>query len=437
MADGSQADAALRHLVAPGLSIVEAEQAVPSHPGLYAVHADPPVWRSLGLGAPPDERPLYVGKAERSLADRDVRTHFSTGRTGSSTLRRSLAGLLADELRLEARPRNLAHPEGFANFGLEAQGDERLTRWMFAHLRLAVWPAPEGAVLDVVETAVLERLLPPLNVAKVKTLWRAQVQSGRKRLAQQAKAWSAIATADAVDLNASAPGDTAPPTRGTARALGIDAAGDHGWLGVVIDDGGFRGARLGSIEAIIEWAEPVEVIGIDIPIGHVAGGLRRADVEVRHFVGPRGSSVFPAPPAEAHAASSYAEANVVLTAMGAPRMSKQAWSLLPKMVEAAGVAATDRRVHEVHPEVSFCELGGQCLAWPKKSWNGLLGRRRLLADAGIQLPDLIADAGGAMADDVVDAAVAAWSARRIAVGSARTFPDPPQEVDGRKVAIWC
>lgn len=431
-------DAALRHLAGPGVPIVEAEQAVPHHPGLYAVHADSSVWRNLGLGDPPDDRPLYVGKAERSLAERDVRTHFSTGRTGSSTLRRSLAGLLADELGLEGRPRNLAHPESFANFGLEAKGDERLTRWMVAHLRLAVWPAPEGAVLDVVETAVLERLLPPLNVAKVMTPWRSQVQSGRKRLAQQAKAWSASSGADAVALNATGPTDAAPSTRGTPpRALGIDAAGVHGWLGVVIDDGGFCGARLGSVQAIIEWAEPVDAIGIDIPIGHVAGGLRRGDVEARQFVGPRGSSVFPAPPAEALAAGSYAAANGLLAAMGAPQMSKQAWSLLPKMVEAAGVAATDRRLHEVHPEVSFCELAGEYLAWSKKSWNGLLLRRRLLADAGIHLPDLIADARGAVADDVVDAAAAAWSARRIAVGSARTFPDPPQEVDGRKVAIWC
>lgn len=167
------------------------------------------------------------------------------------------------------------------------------------------------------------------------------------------------------------------------------------------------------------------------------GGLRRADVEARHFVGPRGSSVFPAPPAEALAADSYAAANELLVGMGAPRMSKQAWNLVPKMVEAAGVAAADRRVREVHPEVSFCELAGQCLAWSKKSWNGLLLRRRLLAGAGIQLPDLIADAQGAVADDVVDAAVAAWSARRIAVGAARTFPDPPQEVGGGMVAIWC
>jgi hypothetical protein len=112
-------------------------------------------------------------------------------KTGSSTLRRSLAGLLADALSLEGRPRNPVKPERFANFGPEASGDERLTGWMVTHLRLAVWPSPDGAILDAVETAVLAELLPPLNVAKVSTPWRPRIQAGRRRLAAQAEAWAA------------------------------------------------------------------------------------------------------------------------------------------------------------------------------------------------------------------------------------------------------
>ena len=40
-------------------------------------------------------------------------------------------------------------------------------------------------------------------------------------------------------------------------------------------------------------------------------------------------------------------------------------------------------------------------------------------------------------DDLLDAAAAAWTARRVLAGSARPLPDPP-EVDssGRPVAIW-
>ena len=65
-------------------------------------------------------------------------------------------------------------------------GDARLTEWM---LGLAVWPSPEGVVLDEIETAVLAVLVPPLNLDKVATPWRAAVRSGRKRLADQARAW--------------------------------------------------------------------------------------------------------------------------------------------------------------------------------------------------------------------------------------------------------
>jgi predicted RNase H-like nuclease len=225
-------------------------------------------------------------------------------------------------------------------------------------------------------------------------------------------------------------------TAAAGRAVGIDAAGKHGWVGVVLGPDGVQGARLGSLREIIGWAEPVEVIGVDIPIGHVAGRSRRADVEARRFVGPRSSSVFAAPPAAVLGATSYSEANEMLTAMAAPRLSRQAWALVPKMVEAAAIADTDPRVFEVHPEVSFCELAGECLAWSKKSWNGLLLRRRLLAEAGIVFPDVIPDVAGAAADDIVDAAAVAWSARRIAAGTARTLPVPPEEHAGRQVAIW-
>lgn len=422
-------EAALGSLAGPLLAMADAERAVPSAPGIYAFHGDAKVWRQLGLGEPPDDRPLYVGKAERSLAARDVRTHFSTGKTGSSTLRRSLAGLLVDALELHGRPRNIENPEGFANFGLEPAGDERLTEWMFEHLRIGVWPSSDGVVLDEIETAVLARLLPPLNLDKVATRWRAQVRSGRRRLADQARAWRPE-TVEA--LGPSAGGGSAR----AGRVIGIDAAGKHGWVGILVDDAGFAGARLGDLSEIIDWAEPVRVIGIDIPIGHVRGGIRRADVEARRFVGPRGSSVFAAPPADALSAGSYAEANAALMADGASMLSRQAWALVPKMVEAAAVAAADDRVFEVHPEVSFRELAGEHLRWSKKSWNGLLLRRRLLSGAEIVLPDVIDEIDGAGADDVVDAAVVAWSARRIANGAGRTLPDPPEEADARRVAIW-
>ena len=76
----------------------------------------------LGLGTPPDSRPLYVGKAEDSLVARDLRQHFTDGRTGSSTLRRSIAALLHDSMGLRGIPRNPQKPGYFSNYGLSPAG---------------------------------------------------------------------------------------------------------------------------------------------------------------------------------------------------------------------------------------------------------------------------------------------------------------------------
>ena len=67
---------------------------VPPVPGLYAIYGDALTWKSIGIDEPSDDGPPYVGKAEDSLAQRDIKTHFGNGRTGSSTVRRSFAALL-------------------------------------------------------------------------------------------------------------------------------------------------------------------------------------------------------------------------------------------------------------------------------------------------------------------------------------------------------
>ena len=97
----------------------------------------------------------------------------------------------------------------------------------------------------------------------------------------------------------------------------------------------------------------------------------------------------------------------------------------------------DTLVCEVHPELSFAEMAGEVLAERKTTWAGAMRRRALLAAHGLTLPDDLGSAGReAKVDDVLDAAAVAWTARRIAGGRARTFPDPPEILDGRTVAVW-
>jgi hypothetical protein len=177
-------------LAGPGLDYETLVTSCPPGPGLYAVHGDRATWQELGFGVPPDARPLYVGMAERSLAHRDLRQHFADGRTGSSTLRRSLAALLHDTLGLRAIPRNPQRPADLANYGLSLEDDEALTAWMRSHLRLAAWEATPGAVLATVERAVLPVLRPPLNLQGVATEWSELVRAKRAVMAAEARAWA-------------------------------------------------------------------------------------------------------------------------------------------------------------------------------------------------------------------------------------------------------
>jgi hypothetical protein len=163
---------------------------VPASPGLYAIYGDE-VWHELGLGDPPDDRPLYVGKAEDSLAARDIKTHFGDGRTGQSTVRRSFAALLADRLDLRGMPRNPGNPGHYSNYGLSPDHDRKLTAWMRRNLRLAVWAKPVDLPesLIAIERAVLARLRPPLNLKDVETPWAARIKAARRVLAEEARDW--------------------------------------------------------------------------------------------------------------------------------------------------------------------------------------------------------------------------------------------------------
>ncbi len=76
-------------------------------------------------------------------------------------------------------------------------------------------------------------------------------------------------------------------------------------------------------------------------------------------------------------------------------------------------------------------MAGHPLPWPKKTWNGLNLRRSLLASAGMVLPDEVS--ADVPAVDLLDAAAAAWSAHRYALGVGRSLPS---DATARIGAIW-
>jgi predicted RNase H-like nuclease len=221
------------------------------------------------------------------------------------------------------------------------------------------------------------------------------------------------------------------------RVLGVDAAGKN-WVAVASDLRVYAAPTLVGLLELADGDGKVEVVGIDIPIGLPAGAEpRQADVLARDFVGPRWHSVFMTPPGTALALTTYEAAAMEARRVMSKGISQQAWALRPRILEVDKVVrSVDRRIVEVHPEVSFAGLAGRHLPAPKSTWAGLEDRRGLLARAGLVLPADIGHAGlVAGADDVLDAAAACWSAQRVAAGEAVRYPDPPEQIDGMAVCI--
>jgi len=225
------------------------------------------------------------------------------------------------------------------------------------------------------------------------------------------------------------------------RAVGVD--GCHtGWVAVVLDDGRVTAARAAATLGEIVAACPgAAAVGVDMPVGLVARGWRAADELAAARLGRQRSRVFRVPPRPAWAAPTHAAAVAVCRQLTNPpaSFSVQAWSLKAKIGQAEQVRADyPGLLHEVHPELSFAELnGGRPVAAAKKTWNGQMIRRDLLAGAGLRLPGDLGPAGAIPADDVLDAAAVAWSAARIAVGRAVSLPSPPGTDDvGLPMAIW-
>ena len=214
------------------------------------------------------------------------------------------------------------------------------------------------------------------------------------------------------------------PSRGTVA--GVDAAGG-GWAVVVLEGERAYAFRCQTFaDALLVDAE---VVAVDIPIGLPESPPRAADVAARRFVGARASSVFPTPVRGVLEAATYAEARAKAVELTGKSVSAQSYALRHRILEVDEHARSDDRVIEVHPEVSFSELARRPLL-SKHRTDGLAERRALLEEAGIELPEEVARIAE---PDLLDATVAAWSARRYAQGEAVPLPG---NHEGRIGAIW-
>lgn len=142
---------------------------LPAASGLYAWWAAPTVFPDLIGPVHPTEptlRLLYVGLAT-NLRTRITQNHLR--RSGSSTLRRTLAGLLLSSESYRTR--------WTSRVVLIDDDEARLTTWMVDQLRVS-WcehPAPRE-----VERTIIEALRPPLNIDHASGSARDVIKAARR-----------------------------------------------------------------------------------------------------------------------------------------------------------------------------------------------------------------------------------------------------------------
>ncbi len=156
---------------------------------------------------------------------------------------------------------------------------------------------------------------------------------------------------------------------------------------------------------------------IDIPIGLAPGTPRRCDVEARRLLGPRRSSVFPAPARSVLGAASYEEACARSALACGKKISRQLFNILPKIQQVDALVTPQRqaRLFEMCPELSFAVLAGAPMHANKRTAAGRAERATALEAVFGDVTALVGRPGpGAAPDDVFDALIGAWTARRYA-----------------------
>jgi predicted RNase H-like nuclease len=202
--------------------------------------------------------------------------------------------------------------------------------------------------------------------------------------------------------------------------VGVDGC-RQGWVAVTLaDDGSLSAQLVTALDGLVAELRSgvVAALAVDMPIGLLNQARRACDVEARRLLGPRRSSVFPAPSRVTLDAADYDDACRRSRAAVGVALSRQAFNLLPKIRQLDRLVdpADQDRLVEAHPECAFARLAGRPLAEPKRTAEGQAVRRRLLIDHDEAFGPLLARSSGLPTLDLIDAAVLAITAKRVAAG---------------------
>src|SRR5262245_35006121 len=129
-------------------------------------------------------------------------------------------------------------------------------------------------------------------------------------------------------------------------AAGADGCRNEGWICITRDQGSRRVESLcyDGASALIHQRPRPAVLAIDVPIGLPPTGSRECDRLARQHLGPRRSSVFPAPIRPLLGASSWEDACARRERIEGKRISKQVYFILERIgdIDAVLRALTPR-----------------------------------------------------------------------------------------------
>jgi predicted RNase H-like nuclease len=240
-------------------------------------------------------------------------------------------------------------------------------------------------------------------------------------------------------MEARLPAGANPSPHRSGLVAGVDGC-RGGWVvaradaidGTVVDV-----ERIEHLRAIVDDVRRgrLDAVALDMPIGLPHSGRRSADTAARALLGPRRSSVFPAPVRGVLDAGSYEEALARSRAVDGRGLSTQTWNLVPKIREVDECITPDlqHQIREAHPELVFVHLTGSPCAWPKRTAEGR-GMRIAMLERWWPGPWNLS---GAAIDDVIDSVALTVTARRIAAGDATSLGDGAREETGlRMEVVW-
>lgn len=185
-------------------------------------------------------------------------------------------------------------------------------------------------------------------------------------------------------------------------------------------------------------------VAIDMPIGLPGQERRRSDREAKDLLGPRRSSLFWTPSLYLLESTDHTRANELSKRVTGHGLSIQAFNLLPKVREVRDVLSpadlaqqAQPQAAEVHPETSLAVLAGEPMPISKHRRGGIAKRFAALEPAFDMLQwELVHKERPCELHDLLDATAAAWTARRIAAGTATVLGQGEVDDTGFPMDIW-